>query len=296
MAAVLPPPQIHRFTRLPALGDKLAELVAQRDKSMIFREEIILVDGKAMSNWLSRHLILEASVNNGTGLGIQMRAELLNFQRLAPRFAAIIEGTPASKRVQDSMADLKVRVHRLLCQSRGPHAKSFAAEIGEPEKDGGQVRWELSGRLADWLFELSIDDPDWIIAAQTKGTGGRLEALWRDVRAELGPEDALITAADVAQRLIKDTKARQLVADQLPGRITLVATGNVPRSLLLSLNALRSEVKVNVLCLQPSLDYHLDLEWDTKAMGTGTPGETLLRQTAKHYRAQLGKFLDLEGW
>lgn len=291
-------PRILRFTRLADLGDALAGIVGRRDPATLFRQELILVDGKAMSNWLSRHLILDARLpgSDRPGLGIHMRADLLNFQRLAPRLAATIENVPAAKRLKDPMADLKVRIHRLLSEKGSQHAKAFEAEMGDPATDGGQVRWELAGRLADWLRELALDDPEWVAGAEKKGAGGRLEALWRDIRASLGKADALVTPADVVRRLASDPAARQRVADSVPGRLTLVAVGNVPRSVLLALDALRGDIEIHALCLQPSLGYHLDLDWDLREGAPSTPGETLLRQTARHYRAQLGKFLELEGW
>jgi hypothetical protein len=87
------------------------------------------------------------------------------------------------------------------------------------------------------IKELLLDDPIWVQETETKPrSGGRLEAMWRALRSEIKSEDGLITPFDIMRRLEEDPAVCAKIADQLPGRITLLATGNVPRTLRASNN------------------------------------------------------------
>lgn len=280
------------------MGDELAKIIAEGSASLehVFRKEVILVDGKAMSNWLTHYLVRDAETGKGKGLGIHANAELMNTQRFSPWALAIIRGDSTATKSPDPLADLEFRTHALLCEPKSELAASFADAVGNPEHDGGMARWEAARKIAERIKELLIDDPLWVKETEENPrSGGRLEAMWRALRATIKATDGLITPYDIMKRLVEDPKACAKVAAQLPGRITLLATGDVPRTLLRSLNAIAKNTPVTVrgIFLQPTYGYHLDVN-ATKLDGLKTPGATFLRSTAEHFREQFGKLLEDE--
>jgi exonuclease V gamma subunit len=280
------------------MGDELANIIATgtTDLAHVFRKEVILVDGKAMSNWLTHYLVRDAAIGKTKGLGIHANAELMNTQRFAPWALAIIRGNSTATKSPDPLADLEFRTHALLCDKSSKLAASFADAVGNPEHDGGMARWEAARKIAERIKELLLDDPLWVQETETKPrSGGRLEAMWRALRSEIKSEDGLITPFDIMRRLEEDPAVCAKIADQLPGRITLLATGNVPRTLLRSLNALarHTRLKVRGLFLQPTKGYHLDIN-AKKLDGLTTTGATFIRSTAEHFREQFGKLLEDE--
>ncbi len=280
------------------MGDELAKIIAEGSASLeqVFRKEVILVDGKAMSNWLTHYLVRDADTGKGKGLGIHANAELMNTQRFSPWALAIIRGDSTATKSPDPLADLEFRTHALLCEPKSELATSFADAVGNPEHDGGMARWEAARKIAERIKELLLDDPLWVKETEENPrSGGRLEAMWRTLRATIKATDGLITPYDIMKRLEQDPKACAKVAAQLPGRITLLATGDVPRTLLRSLNAIAKNTPVTVrgIFLQPTRGYHLDVN-ASKLDGLKTPGATFLRSTAEHFREQFGKLLEDE--
>ena len=280
------------------MGDELANIIATgtTDLAHVFRKEVILVDGKAMSNWLTHYLVRDAAIGKAKGLGIHANAELMNTQRFSPWVLAIIRGNSTATKSPDPLADLEFRTHALLCDTKSELAASFADAVGNPEHDGGMARWEAARKIAERIKELLLDDPLWVKETEENPrSGGRLEAMWRALRAKIKATDGLITPYDIMKRLVEDPKACAKVAAQLPGRITLLATGDVPRTLLRSLHAIAKNTPVTVrgIFLQPTYGYHLDVN-ATKLDGLKTPGATFLRSTAEHFREQFGKLLEDE--
>ena len=280
------------------MGDELAKIIAEGSASLehVFRKEVILVDGKAMSNWLTHYLVRDADTGKGQGLGIHANAELMNTQRFSPWALAIIRGDSTATKFPDPLADLEFRTHALLCDKKSGLAASFADAVGNPEHDGGMARWEAARKIAERIKELLLDDPLWVHETETNPlSGGRLEAMWRALRAGMKSEDGLITPCDIMRRLELDSAACAKVAAQLPGRITLLATGNVPRTLLRSLNSLARHTQLSVrgLFLQPTRGYHLDVN-GKKLDGLTTTGATFLRSTAEHFRDQFLKLTEEE--
>jgi exonuclease V gamma subunit len=51
------------------MGDELANIIATgtTDLAHVFRKEVILVDGKAMSNWLTHYLVRDAAIGKAKG-------------------------------------------------------------------------------------------------------------------------------------------------------------------------------------------------------------------------------------
>lgn len=278
------------------MGDELAKIIAEGSASLehVFRKEVILVDGKAMSNWLTHYLVRDADTGKGKGLGIHANAELMNTQRFSPWALAIIRGDSTATKSPDPLADLEFRTHALLCEPKSELAASFADAVGNPEHDGGMARWEAARKIAERIKELLLDDPIWVEETEENPrSGGRLEAMWRALRATIKATDGLITPYDIMKRLVEDPKACAKVAAQLPGRITLLATGNVPRTLLHSLNSLARHTQLSVrgLFLQPTRGYHLDVN-GKKLDGLTTTGATFLRSTAEHFRDQFLKLTE----
>ena len=299
-------------TDLNAMADLLARRL-RTPQGRPFQKEIILVNGKAMSNWLTHYLVCEADLGGGLrGLGIHANADLMNTQRFHTWAAGVID--PLGPK-SDPLEGLELVIDRHLRQEPG----EFGQFCGDEAKDGGLVRWGVSQRLASWLRELSLDDPDWMMRTEQGALKGRLEDLWRKLRKELKGQ----TAADVTTLLCGDPQAskhRAALASALPGRIFLFATGDLPRTLLQSLTALQQAgVCVEGFFLQPSERFHLDLLEEIKAelklskaplqaymapdeytlpqgLLQDHPGANILSSAAPYFRSQFRKVLNVDGW
>ena len=78
-------------TDLNTMADLLARRLRVR-QGKPFQKEIILVNGKAMSNWLTHYLVCEADLGDGLKcLGVHANADLMNTQRFHTWVAGIIE-------------------------------------------------------------------------------------------------------------------------------------------------------------------------------------------------------------
>lgn len=299
-------------TDLNTMADRLARRLRFR-QGKPFQKEIILVNGKAMSNWLTHYLVREADLGDGPqGLGVHANADLMNTQRFHTWAAGIID-PEATK--QDPLESLELIVDKYLRNSPG----EFAQFCGDVSSDHGVVRWGVSQRVSSWLRELSLDDPEWIARTENGELEGALEDLWRSIRPTLKGR----TASDICRILHegKDaTKHQAALADQLPGRIFLFATGDVPRSLLRSLCALQAGgVSVEGFFLQPSRNYHVDLDKEIRAelkekegqlvanqspdeyelpkpLLIDHPGANILSSGAPYFRSQFRKVMGTEGW
>ena len=96
----------HHVTRMTEMGDLLANLISgsKRPTDKIFCKEIILVDGKALSNWLSSYLVREAKIDGQPdGLGVHAHADLMNTHRFAPWAAALLRGEEPGSSFQDPL-------------------------------------------------------------------------------------------------------------------------------------------------------------------------------------------------
>jgi exodeoxyribonuclease V gamma subunit len=294
----------HHVTRMTEMGDTLAGLIGpgNRPADKIFCKEIILVDGKALSNWLSYYLVREAKVGEqARGLGVHAHADLMNTHRFAPWAAALLRGEEPGSSFHDPLQSLELRVHAILSDPRSKVGAAFKDCVGQPELDGGMVRWEVSQRIASRLRELTLDDPEWTLQAQQNPKGDRLATLWKEVHGDVARSAGhdLISPSDVMARLEKDAGARETVRAALPGRIALLASGDIPRTLLRSLAALGQADDFNVqgIFLQPTLGYHLDVKKGAKLPDDlNTPGADFIRQTAEHFRNQFAKLVDDEQW
>jgi exonuclease V gamma subunit len=299
-------------TDLNAMAGLLAQRLRIR-QGKPFQKEIILVNGKAMSNWLTHYLVCEADLGDGLkGLGVHANADLMNTQRFHTWAAGIID--PNAPKL-DPLESLELVIDKYLRNTPG----EFAQFCGDISKDHGVVRWGASQRIASWLRELCLDDPDWVALTEKGELKGLLEDLWRSIRPNLKGR----TASDIC-RLLNDgmdaDQNRSTIADELPGRIFLFATGDVPRSLLRSLSALQAGgVTVEGFFLQPSQNYHADLDKEIlaelkekegqleanqspneyelpKALLIDHPGANILSSAAPYFRSQFRKVMGTQGW
>ncbi len=178
----------HHVTRMTEMGDILAQLISgsKRPADKLFAKELILVDGKALSNWLTHHLVREADLGDGRkGLGVHAHADLLNTHRFAPWAAALLSGHEPGTNLGDPLESLALRIHDILTTKDHPVGRLFADCVGKPEADGGMVRWEVSERLANRLRELTLDDPNWTLRAQTNPGDDRLGLLWKELHTRI---------------------------------------------------------------------------------------------------------------
>jgi hypothetical protein len=219
-----------------SLADQLARdlapggsRVGQGNARNPFLKDIIIVDGKALSNWLTHGLVVEG------GMGIQMNAELMNTRRFGPWVASLLRSASCPNPKQDPLDGLPARIFRLLDKG-GDLAADWkdclpleAADLAQQEV----VRWGLSFRLSQHFGDLLRNDPDWIRSAGKRKD--RWQRLWSHLMDEVRrdhPASAPYHDAAVADRLMTDAEASRAVANRLPGRISVFATGDIPRVVL----------------------------------------------------------------
>lgn len=294
----------HHVTRMTEMGDILAKLItgSKRPADKLFAKELILVDGKALSNWLTHHLVREADLGDGRkGLGVHAHADLLNTHRFAPWAAALLSGHEPATNLGDPLESLALRIHDILATKEHPVGRLFADCVGKPEADGGMVRWEVSERMANRLRELTLDDPNWTLRAQTNPGDDRLGLLWKELRTRIVKSTGrqMVSPTDVMHQLETDETACELLRSRLPGYLTLLASGDIPRTLLRSLAALgrADTLAVHGIFLQPTLGFHQDLhKWAKLPEDLNTPGADFIRQTAEHFQNQFSKLVDNPAW
>lgn len=295
-----------------SLADQLARDLApggsregQGDARNPFLKDIIIVDGKALSNWLTHGLVVEG------GMGIQMNAELMNTRRFGPWVASLLRSAACPNPKQDPLEGLPARIFRLLQPELGYAAewKDCLPQEGTDSAQAETVRWGLSFRLAQHFGDLLRNDPDWIRSA-TKAKD-RWQKLWVKLMEEIRsdyPEAAPYHDAEVADLLASDASALRSVAKHLPGRISLFSTGDIPRVVLDILVTLSTEIDARVYHLQPTASFHEDLRLAKGKRKAGkhadigdddyensypSPGFPLLLSCGKFYRQQQRKLLDV---
>lgn len=291
-------PGLHLYQSLdmPALARQLAVVLA-RPNGQPFRKDIIIVDGKGPSNWLTHGLIRQG------GLGVQMNADLLSTWRLIPWLCSVLRDEGLKEFPTDPLQGLTSKFFALLSADAGP----WKDYVGDPAQDGGTVLWDLCVRLTRHYRELLRNDADWIARAEASAPD-RWSQLWRAAISELRTEfaqakglplDSPIHEADV-QFALRQAENRAKFAARLPGRLCLFSAGDIPRSHLQILAALRDVLEVNLFVLQPTEGFLGDL----KAYESGEGDELavapvrsasfrLLRSCGKHYRMQQEKVIDL---
>ena len=176
-----------------SLADQLARDLApggsregQGNARNPFLKDVIIVDGKALSNWLTHGLVVEG------GMGIQMNAELMNTRRFGPWIASLLRPAACPNPKQDPLEGLPARIFRLL-DGESPLAASWAAFSGKGDKSNGEaIRWGLSFRLAQHFGDLLRNDADWIHDAESKKSKSanpdRWKYLWWVISEELKKE------------------------------------------------------------------------------------------------------------
>ncbi len=279
---------LYQSLDLVALSNRLAEVLAHPN-GRPFHKDIIIIDGKGPSNWLTHALIREG------GLGVQMNADLLSTWRMTPWLCSILRGDSRKERPADSLQGLTARLFALLQSDPG----EWRDYVGDSGVDGGTVCWDLSVRLTRHYRDLLRNDADWIARAE-QGAADRWSQLWREaVRGLRYSPDALIHEADVLAAL--STKAnRDKIAAQLPGRLCLFSAGDIPRSHLQILQVLSDVLEINLFVLQPSegfiddlIDYEKGQADESGEEPSRSTSYRLLRSCGKHYSIQQSKVIDL---
>ncbi len=263
--------------------DLVRELGAhlRTEQGMPFTRDIILVDGRAQSNWLTHALLNEG------GMQVHMNADMMTTRRFSSWLISQERGlgkadlmpfdaapsliynlvSPGASCAYDwrqfNGSEELDRINRPGVAAEEAQAAQISAEM---------VRWRLSYRLAAHFRELLRNDPEWIRQAESPSAGGqdtRWSRLWRNlsdqVRTDLGKGS--VHEVDVLTALQGDGGSgdlRRLIASRLPGRITLVSFGDIPLTVLHILAALSrgdadSAIKVVIFHFQPTPGFHLDL-------------------------------------
>jgi exodeoxyribonuclease V gamma subunit len=280
---------IHLYTslELPKLAVKLAELL-QRPNDDPFKKDIIMVDGKGTSNWLTHGILRDG------GMGVQMNAELISSWRIIPWMASVLRQDPPKSRPRDYLAGLPAIIFKILSDNPGEW-KTWA---GSSETDNGVVLWDLCNRLARHYKDLLRDDAEWIEKASSRND--RWSKLWIEAIAQLRKQHEsilFIHEVDVLKEL-DNQKNLDLIAAAVPGRISVFATGNIPRTHLQIFQKLSTVVDVNILNLQPTQQFHGDLnkyiesidrDEDTEVKSNAYP---LLVACNRFFRLQQNKLLD----
>lgn len=287
---------LYQSLDMQALAQRLAEVLA-RPHGKPFHKDIIVIDGKGPSNWLTHGLIRDG------GLGVQMNADLLSTWRLTPWLCSILRDEGLKEFPTDPLQGLTSKLYALLSADAGPW-KDYA---GVPEQDGGTVLWDLCVRLTRHYRELLRNDADWIERAESAASD-RWSQLWRsairDLRTEFSQARSIsltsaIHEADVLRALLQPAN-RAKIAARLPGRLCLFSAGDIPRSHLQILDALREVLEVNLFILQPTEGFLGDLK--AYEAGEGDDAEhksersasfRLLRSCGKYYTLQQDKVIVL---
>lgn len=279
-----------------ALAAKLSEVLACPHRQP-FRKDIIIIDGKGPSNWLTHGLIRDG------GLGVQMNADLLSTWRLTPWLCAILRGDASKESPADPLQGLTSKFLAILSAEPG----AWQEYVGDPTQDGGTVLWDLCVRLTRHYRELLRNDADWIARAEA-GAPDRWSQLWREamhgLRSEFAmarglPLDSPLHEADV-QFALRLPANRAKVAARLPGRLCFFSGGDIPRSHLQILDTLRDVLEVNLFILQPTEAFLGDLKAYEAGEGDEAENQSersasfrLLRSCGKHYTLQQEKVIDL---
>jgi exonuclease V gamma subunit len=302
----------------------------KQGQGMPFNRDIILVDGRAQSNWLTHALLNEG------GMQVHMNADMMTTRRfsswLVSRCLAREKGEPMP------FDDAPTRIYGLVSPGavcaedwRQFNGSEELERLGRPglapeEIQAAQikaemVRWRLSYRLAGHFRELLRNDPEWIRRAESNAVrvhSTRWTRLWfnlvEQVRQDVGTN--LVHEVDVLAALRGDGgrgDERRRLAESLPGRITLVTFGDIPLTVLHVLASLsRSDskypVKVVIFHFQPTPGFHLDLGQPSGKKGRllwlGTedgsrpetlksPGVPLLAYAGRFFRQQQQKLCDV---
>ena len=277
------------------LAKELAKVLGE-SRGYPFRKDIIIIDGKGPSNWISHAIVRDG------GLGIQMNADLLSTWRIIPWLCSILRGDSRKERPADPLQGLTAKLYALL-ESEPGEWKDY---VGEFEIDGGTVCWDLCVRLTQHYRELLRNDADWIARAE-QGAPDRWSKLWSNaingLRADFaerrgGAHHSPIHEADILLAL-NDAENRQKIADQLPGRICWFSLGDVPRSHLQILKALSDTLDIHLFFVQPSQGFLDDLknydDDDLSASNEEIKHSTayrLLCSSGKYYSLQQSKVID----
>lgn len=277
------------------LAKELAKVLGE-SRGYPFRKDIIIIDGKGPSNWITH-----AIVRHG-GLGIQMNADLLSTWRIIPWLCSILRGDSRKERPADPLQGLTAKLYALL-ESEPGEWKDY---VGEFEIDGGTVCWDLCVRLTQHYRELLRNDADWIARAE-QGATDRWSKLWstaiKGLRADFAERRGVahhspLHEADILLAL-NDLENRQKISDQLPGRICWFSLGDVPRSHLQILKALSDVLDIHLFFVQPSQGFLDDLKNDDDDDSSASNQEIkhsmayrLLRSSGKYYSLQQSKVID----
>jgi exonuclease V gamma subunit len=299
----MPRPILYSATDIEQLGMQLAENLRKNPPSDPFKQDIILVDGKATSNWLTQAIV------GAGGLKVHMNAQLMNTRRFGNWAAGILADTPGN--AGNPMDALPARLYRLLGEE--PHRTSWKKWSGVTESDDDAkraeaevVRWGLAFRLNRHFQDLIRNDEKWITRAE-KGADDRWSVLWR---AAIGEIRALsshrhVHDVDVLKALTVDLNAaenRRKLAARLPGRLTLFVTGDTSATLLRMLMALSEDLTVTFYQFQPTegLNDRTTMSTTLSSLGTdeedvdaANPALPLLISAGRYYRLQFEKFQDL---
>ncbi len=299
----MPRPILHTATDIEQLGLQLAADLRKHPSTDPFLQDIILVDGKATSNWLTQAIV------GAGGLKVHMNAQLMNTRRFGSWAAGILSGKNGPS--ANPMEALPARLYRLLGED--PHRESWKKWSGITEStdddklaEAEVIRWGLAFRLSRHFQDLIRNDEAWITRAE-KGHDDRWSSLWHTAIGEIRAESSgeLVHDVDVLKALTTDRQAaahRKQLAERLPGRIALFVTGDTSATLLRSLMALAEEVAVTFYQLQPTEGLHdrmstgqtlQSLGTDEEDVDVANPALPLLISAGRYYRLQFEKFQDL---
>ena len=302
-----PRPRLYTSTDIEQLGLQLAKDLRKHPPTDPFLQDIILVDGKATSNWLTQAIV-------GPGqLKVHMNAQLMNTRRFGSWAARILSGDQAA--TENPLEALPARLYRLLGEE--PHRTSWKKWSGICDTDDNVklaeaevIRWGLAFRLSRHFQDLIRNDEKWISRAENgkaNDPDDRWSPLWHAVITEIrqSHEGPLVHDVDILKALTTDKKAsqnREKLAAALPGRIALFITGDTSATLLNTLMALSEKVSVSFYQLQPTQGLNdrmttgailETLGTDEEDIDVANPALSLLVSAGRYYRLQFEKFHDI---
>lgn len=289
---------------LTLLAGRLAAFLS-RPTGRPFTSDVVIVDGKGTSNWLTHALVRDG------GMRVQLNAQLMNSRRVGGWLAAVIAADevarskgerprPLGHAFADHLSGLPTAIYDILAAEEGLPAglEEWGKFCGDPATDGGAVLWDLSNRVANHFRELLRNDPEWIIKVKADTVvPDRWSVLWSLAEAKLrkglaermrmDPSQVMLHEVDVLIRLKHDRAAVKAVCEALPGRISMFSTGDVATTLIQILMQLQGGVEVCLFHLEPSRNYlkHIDAR--------RSAGAAFLDSSKRFFELQQEKLIDL---
>ncbi len=253
--------RVHHSNRMETLVEVLDHLVRQASAPPLAAETIV-VPHRSMAHWLSLQLA------NRWGIAANLRFPFLG--NLIWELVAAHEQRDAHSEPfrRDS---LRWRILNLLPRllesgalERTPGDSEVVQALRQQINNHGAhsvQAYQLADALADLFDQYLVYRPDWVLeweaAAPSADECHWQQALWHALRMDVG--SSVPHRAVALRNYIEDLLKGQVSQIHLPHRMLVFAPTTVPPAYLQLLQALATQIPVDLLVLNPCLHYWGDL-------------------------------------